>query len=188
MADNSATATKVITGKVRLSYVHLLKPHAIEPGQESKYSASIIIPKSDKKTIKAIQSAVAAATQLGKTSKWGGKIPSNLKNPLRDGDDERSDDEAYQDAYFVNAYSKTQPGMIDRHKNEIMDPEEIYSGMYARVSLNFYPYDIAGGRGVAAGLNNLQKVADGPYLGGRISADAEFDEYDDDDDYDPLLG
>lgn len=109
MAVNTNSSTKVITGKVRFSYVHIFQPHAIEEGQEPKYSMSIIIPKSDKETLKKIKAAVEAAKQAG-ASKWGGKIPKNLKTPLRDGDEERPDQEEYAGAYFLNASSKTRPG------------------------------------------------------------------------------
>ncbi|MGK9252392.1 DUF2815 family protein [Paenibacillus humicus] len=174
--------TKVITGKVRLSYTHLFNPTAIEAGQEPKYSTAILIPKSDKETLKKIQAAINAAIEAGK-SKFGGKIPANLKKPLRDGDEERPDDEAYQGHYFLNASAKQKPGIIDKYKNEITDSTEVYSGCYARVSLNFYAFNTAGNKGVAAGLNNVQKIAEGDYLGGRSRAEDDFDEFEDEDDY-----
>ena len=76
--------TQVITGEVRFSYAHVWEPSSINGGDE-KYSVSIIIPKSDTKTIKAINNAIEAAKQEG-IAKFGGKIPANLKLPLRDGD------------------------------------------------------------------------------------------------------
>ncbi|MEC0340053.1 DUF2815 family protein [Bacillus sonorensis] len=186
MAVNTNSSTKVITGKVRFSYVHIFQPHAIEEGQEPKYSMSIIIPKSDKETLKKIKAAVEAAKQAG-ASKWGGKIPKNLKTPLRDGDEERPDQEEYAGAYFLNASSKTRPGVVDAHLNEIIDSEEVYSGCYGRVSINFYPFNTAGNKGIACGLNNVQKWEDGDYLGGRSRAQDDFDalevEDDDDDDF-----
>ncbi|WP_328802002.1 DUF2815 family protein [Paenibacillus sp. LX16] len=166
--------TKVVTGKVRLSYVHVFEPNAIDGG-EPKYSSSILIPKSDKVTLKKIKAAIAAATEAGK-SKWGGKVPANLKTPLRDGDEEREDDPAYAGHYFLNASSKNKPGIIDLDKIEITDSTEVYSGCYARVSLNFYAFNTNGNKGIAAGLNNLQKVADGEYLGGRSRAEDDFDD------------
>lgn len=109
--------TKVITGKVRASYAHIFEPHSMQEGQESKYSISLIIPKSDTSTIKAIEQAIEAAKEEGKVSKFGGKVPANLKLPLRDGDTEREDDVNYQDAYFINASSKQAPGIIDQKQN-----------------------------------------------------------------------
>ncbi|GIM47006.1 hypothetical protein DNHGIG_25550 [Collibacillus ludicampi] len=193
--DNNAT--KVITGKVRLSYVHIFEPQITDGGDE-KYSTAILIPKSDKETLRKIKAAVEAAKEIGKTSKWGGKIPANLKLPLRDGDEERPDDEAYAGHYFLNATSKQKPGIAKplgkgpdgkMKFQEITDSTEVYSGCYARVSLNFYPFDAKGNRGVAAGLNNVVKVQDGEFLGGRASiqdefADVEFDDdLDDDEDF-----
>lgn len=168
----------VVTGKVRLSYTHVWQPASIN-GSEPKYSVSLIIPKDDAATLDRIEKAVTAAQELGRTSKWGGKIPKNLKLPLRDGDEER-DDEAYQDSMFVNANSNTAPQIIDRSRNPILDESEVYSGCYARVSLTFYPFDSNGNRGVACGLGNIQKLADGEPLGGRTRAEDDFaDDLDD---------
>lgn len=186
--DNNAT--KVITGKVRLSYTHVFEPQAIDDGDE-KYSTAILIPKSDKATLQKIKVATDAAKELGK-SKWGGKVPANCKTPLRDGDEERPDDETYAGHYFLNASSKNKPGIakpIGKGADgktkflEITDSTEVYSGCYAKVSLNFYPFDAKGNRGVAAGLNNIVKVQDGDFLGGRSNVNDDFANEDFDDDY-----
>jgi len=167
------TGTKVITGMVRLSYAHLHEPHAIE-GNEPKYSVSLIIPKSDKETLKAIQEAIAEAKENGK-GLWGGKIPANLKNPLRDGDEERPDDDVCADAFFINANSKRKPELVDIKGNKNLSTDEVYSGCYARVSINFFGYAAAGNKGVGCGLGNVQKLEDGERLGGGASAESEFD-------------
>lgn len=177
--------TKVITGKVRLSYVHLFKPVAISDGQDPKYSVCLLIPKSDKAALKKINAAVEAAKQAG-MSLWGGKIPASLKLPLRDGDVERPDQAEYENCYFINASSRTAPGVVDKNVQPILDSTEVYSGCYGRASVNFYPYNQAGNRGVACGLNNIQKIADGDYLGGRSRAEDDFDAVEDDED--DLLG
>lgn len=173
--------TKVITGMVRASYVNIFEPKAINGEGDPKYSMSIIIPKSDTKTIKAIEEAIEQAKEEGKP-KWGGKVPGNLKTPLRDGDLEREDDEAYADSYFINASSKTAPGVIDQNKIKLTDSTTVYSGCYVRVSINFYPFNTNGNKGIAAGLNNVQKWKDGEFLGGRASAEDDFDELESDDD------
>jgi len=190
------TVTKVITGKARLSYTHIFEPDSIDGG-ELKYSTAILIPKSDKVTLAKIKAAVEAAKELGK-AKWGGKVPANCKTPLHDGDEERPDDEAYKGHYFLNASSKNKPGIakpIGKDANgktkfaEITDTTEVYSGCYAKVSLNFYPFDAKGNRGIAAGLNNVVKIQDGDFLGGRSNvtddfANEDFEvDGDDDDDY-----
>lgn len=167
------TGTKVTTGKVRLSYAHLFEPHAMNDGQEPKYSVSVIIPKSDKETLKAIKEATDAAKELGK-DKWKGKIPANLKTPLRDGDTER-EDEAYAGCYFLNANSKNKPGIVDINVQPILDATEVYSGCYARLTLNFYPYSASGNNGIACGLGNVQKLEDGEPLGGFSRAEDDFD-------------
>ena len=165
--------TKVVTGIVRLSYEHVWEPASIN-GSKPKYSVSLIIPKSDTKTIAAINSAVDTAIRDG-AAKFGGKVPPRgaLKLPLRDGDTER-DDEAYKGAYFVNANSTTPPQIVDRAVQPILDRSEVYSGCYARVSINFYAFNTNGNKGIACGLGNIQKVRDGEPLSGRSTAEDDF--------------
>ena len=176
--------TKVVTGTVRLSYANVWEPKSINGGTE-KYSVSLIIPKSDKKTIDAINKAVDAAIEEG-IAKFGGKKPNKaaIKLPLRDGDTER-DDEAYANAYFINANSTTPPQIVDQNVQPILDRSEVYSGVYARVSINFYAFNTNGNKGVACGLGNIQKVRDGQPLGNRSSASDDFTAIDDgpDDDF-----
>ena len=170
---NKTNNTKVVTGIVRLSYEHVWEPDSIN-GSNPKYSVSLIIPKDDVKTIAAINQAVENAIKDG-AAKFGGKIPPKgaLKLPLRDGDTER-DDEAYRNAYFVNANSTTAPQIVDRAVQPILDRNEVYSGCYARVSINFYAFNSNGNKGVACGLGNIQKVRDGEPLGGKTSAADDF--------------
>lgn len=170
---NKTNSTKVVTGVVRLSYEHVWEPASVN-GSNPKYSVSLIIPKSDTKTIAAINQAIDNAIRDG-LAKFGGKIPPKgaLKLPLRDGDTER-EDEAYRDAYFVNANSTTAPQIVDRAVQPILDRSEVYSGCYARVSINFYAFNSNGNKGVACGLGNIQKVRDGEPLGGKTSAADDF--------------
>ena len=172
---------KVVTGpETRFSYCHVWEPTAINGGTP-KYSISLIIPKSDKVTIDAINAAVDAAIEEG-IAKFGGKKPNKaaIKLPLRDGDVER-DDEAYKGHYFINANSNTAPQIVDRAVKPILDRNEVYSGCYARVSLNFYAFNSNGNKGVACGLGNIQKVRDGEPLGGRTNAADDFASLEDDD-------
>ncbi len=166
--------TKVITGVVRLSYANVWEPKSINGGAE-KYSVSLIIPKSDTKTLTDINEAVDAAIEEGK-GKFGGKIPNKaaLKLPLRDGDIDRPDDEAYANSYFVNANSNTPPQVVDKDVNPVLERSEIYSGVYARVSINFYAFNSNGNKGIACGLGNIQKIRDGEPLGGRTNAAEDF--------------
>ncbi|MBT9671780.1 DUF2815 family protein [Secundilactobacillus kimchicus] len=185
---NTQNTTKVITGKARASFVHLLEPDAFE-GQDPKYSVMLLIPKTDKATLTKIKSAQKAATEAGKSSKFNGKLPANLKTTLRDGDEEMDTEERpeFKGMMFINVSSKTKPGIVDAQLNEIMDASEIYSGMYVRASINFYAYNTAGNKGISAGLNNVQKVADGDFLGGRSKAEDDFDDWEDDSDDDEDL-
>lgn len=169
----------ITTGKVRFSYCHLFAPYANNPGQEPKYSMMVLVDKKDKKTIEKIKAAIEEAKLRGKTEKWGGKVPANLKTPLRDGDEEHPGEEPYVGKLFFNCSAKQRPGVVDENINPIIDPEEVYSGCYGRVNVAFYPYDASGNRGVAAGLNHVQKLADGERLGGGVSVESAFAEADD---------
>lgn len=177
--------TKVITGvNTRWSYANVWDAKSINGGAP-KYSVSLIIPKSDTATVAKIKAAIEAAYQEGQAKlKGNGKsVPplAAIKNPLRDGDIERPDDEAYKGCYFINANSATAPGIVDADRNPIMDRSEVYSGVYGRASINLYAFNSNGNRGIACGLNNLQKIRDGEPLGGKPRAEDDFDTADDDD-------
>ena len=177
--------TKVITGiNTRWSYVNAWEPKSINGGAP-KYSVSLIIPKSDTKTLEKIRAAIQAAYEEGQSKLKGNgrSVPalSALKTPLRDGDTERPDDEAYANSYFVNANSGTAPGIVDADRNPILERSEVYSGVYGRASINFYAFNSNGNKGIACGLNNLQKIRDGEPLGGKSRAEDDFAEEDEED-------
>lgn len=176
--------TKVVTGICTFSYLNCWDPKAINGGNP-KYSVSLIIPKSNTRTVEKIKAAIQAAYEEGQSKlKGNGKsVPalSVLKTPLRDGDAERPDDEAYKDSYFINANSGTAPGIVDADRNPILERSEMYSGVKGRASINLYAYNVNGNRGIACGLNNLQKISDGTPLGGKSRAEDDF--ADDDDDF-----
>lgn len=175
----SATLTKVII-PCRISFANIWEPKSIN-GSDEKYSVSCIIPKTEKKLLAKIHTAVELAKEEGKLSKWNGKMPPNLKLPLRDGDIDRPDDESYYNCIFLNATSKDAPQIVDRRVQRITDPMLVYSGCYCNVSVNFYPFNANGNRGVAAGLGNIQFVKDGERLSGKASAESEFDTLEADD-------
>lgn len=177
--------TKVITGpQTRWSYANVWDAKSINGGTP-KYSVSLIIPKSDTKTVEKIKAAIQAAYEEGQSKlKGNGKsVPalSVIKTPLRDGDTERPDDEAYKNCYFINANSATAPGIVDADRNPIMERSEVYSGVYGRASISLYAFNSNGNRGIACGLNNLQKISDGEPLGGKARAEDDFNTEDDDD-------
>lgn len=167
--------TKVVTGKVRFSYANVFEPTAMNEGDALKYNVCILIPKEDTKTLEKIDKAIKAAIELGKSklANSQGKIPSNIKLPLRDGDEERSDDPAFEGMYFLNANSSRKPNVVDKDLNPILDKDEFYSGCYGRASINFYAFNVSS-KGIACGLNNLQKLSDGERLAGGSSAEDDF--------------
>ena len=177
--------TKVITGvNTRWSYVNAWEPKSINGGAP-KYSVSLIIPKSDTITVAKIRAAIEAAYKDGEsklkgTSKY---LPAleDIKTPLRDGDKDRKGDEAYANAWFLNANSTTKPGVVDADRQPIIETSELYSGIIGRASITFYAYNSNGNKGIACGLNNLQKLSDGTPLGGHSRAEDDFADLDDDD-------
>lgn len=175
----------ITVGPVRLSYEHLWGPAAIGDSDNEKYSGSFIIDKKNKKALTLVNDAVEAAIEEGITTKWGGKKPKNLKLPLRDGDEDR-EDVAYENSMFFNASANRQPQIVDRKKQPILSKEEVYSGCYGYVCVTFYPFDAAGNKGVAAGLNIFMKTKDGEPLASTISVDEAFEgiEIEDDEDDD----
>lgn len=173
--SNQVNSTKVVTGKVRFCYVNVFEPTAMNEGDTPKYNICVLIPKSDTATIDKIKKAIEAAKEAGKAklTDKNGRIPANLKLPLRDGDEERPDDPAFEDHYFINTNSMRQPSIVDRSLNPIMSRDEFYSGCYGRASINFYAFNVQS-KGIAAGLNNLQKLEDGEMLAGGSTAEEDF--------------
>lgn len=173
--------TKLTLKNVRLSYANIWEPKET-PNGDLKYGASLIIPKTDKKQIAEIKRAIEAAKNIGKSKvvNKNGKIPPNLKVPLRDGDTDRFDDDAYEGCYFINANSNTAPKIVDRKIKPILDRSAVYSGCYANVAVTFYAYKTDAGSGIAAGLGNIQKVKDGEPLGGASNPEDDFEVLDDD--------
>jgi len=166
-----STKTKFVTDKVRFSFVHVFELAETLNGS-MKYSASILIPKSDKKGVEAFTKALEQTKQAN-LNYFGGNIPKNLKGGLRDGDAEK-DDPIYAGHYFFNANSNEKPGIFDAEKNEIFDKTEFYSGCYGRASITMYPYDVSGTKGIAFGLNAVMKTEDGERLGGATASAADF--------------
>ena len=188
---NFTIPTKVVTGvNTRWSYANVWDPKSSNGGKP-KYSVSLIIPKSDTATVAKIKAAIQAAYEEGQSKlKGNGKsVPalSAIKTPLRDGDRERKGDDAYANSYFINANSDMAPGIVDANRQPILERSEVYSGVYGRASITFYAFNTNGNKGIACGLNNLQKIKDGEPLGSRSRAEDDFAGFDDDDDNDDFL-
>ena len=185
--SEAKSATKVITGKNTIfSYLTVNEPKTPIGGGTPKYSVSLIIPKSDTETIQKIRKAIRAAYEEGQNRLKGNSkfLPAleDLKTPLRDGDKERPGDEAYKDAYFLNASSTSKPGLVGRDCTPLIDSSEWYSGISGKASINFFAFNTNGNRGIACSLNNLQKLKDGTPLGGHSRPEDDFEVEDDDDD------
>ena len=174
MITPKVTENKVVFGPCRLSYTHVFEKHSFDGNPDNgKYSTNILIPKTETETIKALKSAIEAAKNAAIASKWQGKCPKDLKSPLLDGD-QKDDDEVYAGHYYLNAKASTRPGVVDRNGQPIIDEEEIYSGVWAYVSVAFFGFNVNVNKGLSCGLNNIKKSKDDEKLGGRVSASTDF--------------
>lgn len=183
--------SKVVLGPVRLSHVHIFDRQKFDGDNgDGKYSVQPLVPKDDKKAVQALRDAIDAAYAEGVKTKWNGRKPPFANYPpMTDGDTLNRNGEPRgaecAGHYYVNAKTSHQPGCVDKDRCEILDADEVYSGMWGVVSINFYPYASASGIGVACALNNVMKYADGERFGGGASAaedfkDVSFDGGDDD--------
>lgn len=176
--QNATNSTTVTTGEVRLSFVHLFQPHANQPGQEPKYSTTILIPKTDAATMQRVHAAINAAVEKGVAGIWSGARPPQPKTPLWDGDGVRQNGEPFgpecKGHWVLTASSKQQQQVVDAQMGPVIDQTRVYSGVYGRVNINFFPFSNSGNRGIGAGLGPVQILRDGEPLGGRISAEQAF--------------
>lgn len=175
--------SKVVTGRVRLSYVNLNTPRPDLNGN-LKFSVTVLLPKSDLQTKAAIDAAIAQSIEEGRNGKWNGLVPPNVPTPIHDGDGVRQDGTPFGDeckGHWVFTAStnadagRPRPEVVDINRAPIMNASEIYSGMYGRVSVNFAPYFSAGKKGIGCYLNHVQKLEDGEPLGAtKASAEDDF--------------
>lgn len=168
-----AKSFKVVTGKVRFSYVNVFAPIGQEEGKPPKYSVALIIPKTDEDTIANINLAVADCKRENKEI-WGGYIPDDLRGGLRDGDLEKNDP-AYDGCMFINASSTTRPGVVYENLEDITKPSDFYSGCYGIAAITFYAYNNGYKlKGIGCTINNLMKTDDGERLGGFSTPSEDF--------------
>ena len=170
----------VTTGEARLSYAHLFKPYAYQPGQEEKYQVTVLIPKTDTATMERINAAIEAAKQKGINDKWNGQCPPILNTPVYDGDGVRPSDGLPFGAeckghwvFTASAKAEYPPEVVDKMGNPIINQSKVYSGMYGRVNVTFFPYMFGGKKGIGCGLGPVQKLRDGEALGGSMPSAAQ---------------
>lgn len=181
MIDPIVKENRVVFGPCRLSYAHLFeKWQPDNAAGDAKYMTNVLIPKSEKKTIKALQEAIEATAKAGAAKFKNGKVPAKYDSPLRDGDDK--EDELYQDHYYMNPKSSSRPSVVDKNNQPIMDPEEMYSGVWAYISVSFFVYNVSGNQGVGCFLNSVRKFKDDERLGGNGNGADDFASIIEDDD------
>lgn len=181
MIDPIVKENRVVFGPCRLSYAHLFeKWQPDNAAGDAKYMTNVLIPKSEKKTIKTLQEAIEATAKAGAAKFKNGKVPAKYDSPLRDGDDK--EDELYQDHYYMNPKSSSRPSVVDKNNQPIMDPEEMYSGVWAYISVSFFVYNVSGNQGVGCFLNSVRKFKDDERLGGNGNGADDFASIIEDDD------
>lgn len=172
-------ATKVVTGKVRFSYVNIFEPKVPNGGGDPKYSLTLLIPKSDTATVGKIRTAMAEARENFRKRNGAGALPDKPNHTLHDGDGLRDSGEPYgpecKGCYVITVSSKQKPVIVDIFRNEITDPGEVYSGCYGRAAINFYGYNSNGKKGISAGLLSIQKLHDGEPFG-TVGSASDFDD------------
>ena len=170
---------KVLTGECRLSYCNLTTPRAAQQGGEPKYSVTLLIPKTDVATKADIDAAYQAAANEALPKVWNGARPPQLSVPIWDGDGVRKSGVPFGDEckghWVMTASTKNKPQVvgIDNINCELA-PSDIYSGMYARVTIRFFGYSNSGNKGIGCGLGNVMKTRDGEALAGSASASVDF--------------
>lgn len=172
MIEPKRNENRVIVGPAVLCYVHLTEKYDPDNTGKGKYACTLLIPKSEKATVQALQAAIEAAKLQGKQTKWEGRIPAKLDIALRDGNEK--EDETMHNHWVIVAKTDRRPEVVDRDRMPIFDSEQIYSGMKAIVSITLYPYKVSGNAGIAAALNNVMKTHDGQRLSGGKSAKEDF--------------
>ena len=173
--------TRVLTGEVRLSYVNLVAPrvNSNDPSATPKYSATLLIPKTDTAVYQDILASIEAAAADAQGKLWNGVRPPVMPVPIHDGDGVRENGTPYgpecKGCWVITASSKNKPGVVHQSNVKVeLAPQDIYSGMYARVTINFFGYARAGKRGIGCGLGNVMKTREGEPLAGGASAEADF--------------
>ena len=171
----------ITLNNVRFSYCNLFQPKAPfnNPSGEPRYSTTILVPKSNAAAKAAIDQAIAQAIEEGVSGKWSGVRPPQPAICVHDGDGPRpSDGSAYGEecrgCWVFTASSRDKPFVVDGQVQPIIDPTQVYSGMWGNVSVNFYAYNQAGKKGVGCGLNGVQKTRDDDPLSGRVTAQDAF--------------
>ncbi len=170
---------KVLTGECRLSYCNLTTPRAAQQGGEPKYSVTLLIPKTDVATKADIDAAIQAAANEALSKVWNGARPPQLRVPIYDGDGVRPSGVPFGDEckghWVMTASTKNKPQVvgIDNINCELA-PSDIYSGMYARVTIRFFGYSNSGNKGIGCGLGNVMKTRNGEALAGSASASVDF--------------
>ena len=172
-------STKVVTGKVRFSFVNIFEPKAPNGGGDPKYSVTLLIPKNDKATLDKIRAAQAEARENFCKRNGASALPQKPNQTLHDGDGVRDSGDPYgpecKGMYVITVSSKQKPVIVDNFRNEITDPGEVYSGCYGRASINFYGYNANGKKGISAGLLSIQKLHDGEPFG-TVGSASDFDD------------
>lgn len=178
----------------RFSYLHYHQPQKPKGSDKEKYSTTVLWPKTDKATTKKVQDVVDMLTAQALEKLDLKKLPKGFRICLQDGDEDKPEDINYAGMMFISANADTKPGCVDKDLQPIIEKDEIYSGMYGRASVSLFLYGVpdtsktGGGRGIGAGLNNIQKLKDGEAFSSKTSAEDDFKDEDPDAEFNNAAG
>lgn len=158
--------SRVTSGKGLFSFANVFKPTAMDEKSEPKFNTQFIWDKKDKATTKKFEAAIKFVEDAYIKAEFGGKKPAKWVSPIRDGDDEKPDDEVYEGKLFIAAKSGKKPKVVDKNFNLIIDSEDFYSGCFGAICINFYGFNVGANKGIGAGLESIMKLSDGEPLGG----------------------
>ena len=172
--SKSRGAGKALIGPATLCYVHVLEKYIPEGETDGKYQITVLIDKKDETSIAVLKEAINDAIANGIAKKWGGKQPAKLDLPIRDGDEKEDGDELFKGKFYLKAKSTRKPKVVDRHLAEILDADEIYSGMIGVVDIAAFPYAASGNKGIGFALNTIMKTGNGVRISGGESVETVF--------------
>lgn len=168
----------ILTPICRMSFPNILvavPKNRKKPDSPKVYQLSILIPPTcDISLLKTAAGDCAKA-------KWGADKVKELKikNPFLKAEEFKR--EGYLPGWILmRLSSKTKPTVLatvngSRIKLTEDNGDEVYPGRWCTVSVNPFPYDEEGNKGISFGLNNVMLLNHDDSIGGRAKAEDEFE-------------
>lgn len=157
-----------------ISYPHLFQARSVNPGDDPKYSCSVLLHKTDPQVAQ-----VQAIIDTEKANGWPSGFPPKGKIFMKDCAIEFPNEPKVKDYMIVqgNAKIDSKPAVVDANLQPVLDPSQACAGSVAWVAFNTFTYDHAVNKGVGAGLNAVMLTDEMGALGrldGRPSVESLF--------------